>query len=506
MTEENTSLDPEDWGPFAELLQRAAVEGVDWLSTVRERPVWQAMPTAVRHRLRHGAPREGSDLEALYEEFLTSIRPYILGNIHPRFWGWVPGSGTTGGVLAELLIGLTNSVSAAWDESDRFLEQEVISWMLEVFGLPADGSGILVSGGSMANFVGLAVARDARAGFDVQAEGLGAAAKPMVLYASDATHNSVDKAVQLLGLGRRALRHLPTNDQRQLRLDALEAAILQDRAAGFAPFAVVANVGTVDAGAIDDLEGIADLCEREVLWLHVDGAFGAMVALSPRLRHRVAGLERVDSLAFDFHKWLHVSYSAGCTLFRDPAVHRAAFTVPAPYLSGVDRGTAAQPDPSHQFGPELSRETKALKIWMALKEQGLDRLGQSIERNVEQAAYLGRRIEAAPRLELRQPVFLNIVCYRYLPEDRACWSEEALDQLNREILMRLQEEGTAVPSHTVLDGRFVIRVAITSHRSRWEDFDLLVAESVRLGDALVPRPTPEIEALMDCGYLERAAC
>lgn len=477
-------LDPEHWSAVQELLHRAVDDSIAYLRTVGERPVWQQMPESVRSQIDTPAPWEGVGLASTYDDFRELIQPYALGNIHGRFWGWVPGSGTAGGLLAELLKATINTVPAAFDECGRLLEQQVVAWMLEAFGMPKQGSGILVSGGSMANFVGLAVARDAMAGFDVRAHGVRGAESDLVLYASTATHNSVDKAVQVLGLGRAALRKIPVDTRHRIELAALREAIARDRADGHLPFAVVGNAGTVDTGASDDLSAIADLCAAEQLWLHVDGAFGAIAALSPTLRPQIAGMERADSLAFDFHKWLHVQYSAGCTLFRDEAAHRGAFTVPAPYLAGIERGPAAQASPSHQLGPELSREAKALKIWMSLREHGLAVFGELAEQNVEQARYLASLVTAAEQLELVLPPELNIVCFRYRPEDRRGWTGDACDRINQELLMRLQEQGIAVPSHTTLGGRFAIRVCITSHRSRRSDFRLLVAESIRLGSAI----------------------
>ncbi len=479
-SEPDHSLDPADWDAYRRLAHEALDEIIEYLRTVRERPVWQPMPPEVRRCIATPPPWEGVGLEAVYRDFREWVEPYALGNIHPRFWGWVPGSGTAGGIVAELLKAGLNSVPAAFDEIGRTLEQQVVAWMLEVFGLPREGSGIIVSGGSMANFVGLAVARDARVGFDVRARGLGEAPRRPVLYASTETHNSLDKSVQLLGLGLESIRRIPVNDRFEIEVEQLRRAIARDRAAGLAPFAVVGNAGTVNSAAVDDLTALASICREEGLWLHVDGAFGAIAALSPELAPRLTGLEQADSLAFDFHKWLHVQYSAGCTLFRDKSAHREAFTVPASYLTKVERGPGAQDEPSHQFGPELSREAKALKVWMSLREHGLARFGEAARRNCEQARTLAGLVEREPRLELLAPVPLNIVCFHYLPEGTG-WSREAVNDCNREVLMRLQEQGIAVPSHTVLNGHFAIRVCITSHRTRREDLELTVREVLRLG-------------------------
>ncbi len=475
------TLDPQDWEEFRALGHRALDEMIDHLRTVGERPVWRPMSPAVRKALHVDPPVNGAPLERVYEEFLRCVKPYALGNTHPRFWGWVTGTGSPGGMLAEMLKAGLNSNPAAFDEAGRLLEEQVISWFLQAFGFPPAGSGILVSGGSVANLVGLAAARDAKAGFDVGRRGLSAASRRLVLYASVETHSSVDKAVQILGLGREALRKIPVDGEYRILLEDLRRAIRADRDRGLHPFAVVGNAGTVNTGAIDDLRDLADLCAEEGLWFHVDGAFGAVAALSPHLRPRLEGLDRADSLAFDFHKWLHVPYNCGCTLLRDEKAHRTAFTVPATYLAVVERGVSAQPRPAHQFGPELSREAKAITVWMSVKEHGLAKFGRLARRNVDQALYLSGLVAREPRLELLAPVSLNIVCFRYLPERSESWTAEKLNDLNREILMRLQEEGVAVPSHTSLNGRFAIRVCVTNHRSRAEDFDGTVASILEIG-------------------------
>jgi glutamate/tyrosine decarboxylase-like PLP-dependent enzyme len=262
----------------------------------------------------------------------------------------------------------------------------------------------------------------------------------------------------------------------RMRVDELKQAITADRAAGARPVCVVATAGTVNTGATDDLVAIAELCTEEGLWFHVDGAFGAPAYWSQKLRSRVSGIERADSLAFDLHKWAYMPYDIGCVLVRDPEAHTAAFTTGASYLTAMERGPAAGGIRFADRGIELSRGFRALKAWMSLKALGVDAITAVVEQNVEQAQYLASLIERSQRLELAAEVPLNIVCFRYAGAD---------DVQNREILMRLQESGVAVPSGTVLDGRFAIRVAISNHRSRWEDFDLLVRTVEEIGRTVV---------------------
>jgi aromatic-L-amino-acid/L-tryptophan decarboxylase len=478
-----TTLDPSDWESLRRLGHRMVDDMLEYLRSVRDRPVWGPVPESVRRQLGMPLPDDPTTPEHVYADFREQVLPYALGNTHPRFWGLVCGTGTPFGMLAELLAGGLNANVFAGEHSAPYVEAQVIGWLERMLGIDETASGVLVSGGSVANLVGLTVARNVRSGIDLDGHGLANASQRPVLYGSTETHNSVAKAVQTLGLGRRALRLVPTNARYEIDVSALERAINDDRAAGYRPFCIVANAGTVNTGATDDMLALADIAAANDLWMHVDGAFGALVALSPKLRSRVAGLERADSVAFDLHKWLHMPYEVACVLVRDREAHRAAFSPSGAYLGRMPRGLMSGPYVPNEYGPELSRGFRALKVWMSLKEHGRRRFSDLIEQNVAQAAYLADRIAATPGLELAAPVPLNIVCFR------ATAPGVDVNELNREILMRLQERGIAVPTGTVLNGCFVIRVAITNHRSRREDFDALVdAVAALRAELVIPDP------------------
>jgi aromatic-L-amino-acid/L-tryptophan decarboxylase len=487
MTREET-LDPQDWTEMRRLGHRMLDDAMDYLEHVRERPVWKPVPETTKKALRAPLPVEGQDAAAVYEEFRRDLFPHTMGNIHPRFWGWVIGTGTPFGVLADLMASTMNPNMGGGDQGPNYVEIQVLSWLKEMLRYPAEASGLLVSGGSMANFVGIAVARNAKAHGDVAQEGLRAASRPMVLYASAETHNSVHKAVSLLGLGREGLREIPVDAEFRIDVSALRRAIAEDRKAGRHPFCVVGNAGTVNTGAIDPLPELADLCKAEDLWFHVDGAFGALAAIAPRVAPLVRGMERADSLAFDLHKWMYMPYEVGCALVRWPERHRATFVSPADYLAHLTRGFPAGPIWFSEYGVQLSRGFRALKVWMSLKEHGTAKYGRLVDQNCEQTKYLVALVEKEPELTMMAPAPLNIACFRFAPRGV---DDARADAINEEILYGLQESGTAIPSSTVLRGRFALRVCIVNHRTRREDLDLLVREVLQRGRAAAARaPEP----------------
>ncbi len=475
------TLDPEDWDQMRKLGHRMVDDAVEYLKTVGDRPVWQAMPEAVKDTFKSGLPQQPADATAVYEEFLTNIFPYPLGNIHPRFWAWYMGNGTIMGALADFMAATMNPNIGGGNQVAGLVETQVLNWMKEVVGLPIDASGLLVSGGSMANLVGLTIARNTLAGGDLRKNGVQSLDKKLIVYASTEVHSCNQKAVELLGLGSDSLRKISVNDDYTINLQKLESKIVEDIQSGYQPICIIATPGTVNTGAIDDLNAIADLCLKFNTWFHVDGAIGAIAMLSDTVRSLLTGIERADSIALDLHKWMHVPFEAGCVLVRDEKAHRDSFSLIPEYLEKAEGGLVAESVWFSEYGIQLSRSFRALKIWMTMKEHGSEKLGRMISRNVDQAQYLGRLIEKTTHLELIAPIGLDIVCYRYNPGETDL---QSLNNLNRRILIELQEQGIAAPSYTTLNDRYCIRVAIANHRSRYEDFDLLIEQTIRIGQSI----------------------
>src|SRR5213592_3602933 len=403
----------------------------DHFAGIRERPVFRPMQPAERATLMQEALVEaGARPEVIIERFRTAVLPHAMGNGHPRFFGWVNSPPAPIGVLADFLAAAMNPSCAGGDHAAIYVERAAVRWLMELIGFPTEGSmGLLVSGGSVATLTGLAAARHwaaAQDGWSVRNEGLQHGRRPFVLYTSEQGHSCIEKTAELLGLGTDAIHAVPVDEQFRMRVPDLRSAIAAHRAAGKRPFCVAASAGTVGTGAIDPLAELAGLCGAERLWLHVDGAYGAVAAVG-------AGLERADSVALDPHKWLSVPVECGAVLVRDGELLRQAFSlVPAYLRTEPDRGFGGLPWFS-EYGVQQTRGFRALKVWMALKHHGLDGYAKAIDRDIDLAQRLADRVRGSGDLELMAPTGLSIVCFRYAPPS---WRRDGdrLDAMNKALL------------------------------------------------------------------------
>mgnify|MGYP001827221379 FL=1 len=473
-------LDPVDWTRYRELAHEVFGQSLDFVQDVRERPVWREPTEDVVRAFSKPLPVTGVGPHAATREILEQVYPFANGNLHPRFFGWVHGAGTVGGVLASTMEAALNSNLAGRNHAPVLVERQVIEWCRQIFGLPPDSSGVLVSGTSMASLVGIAVARHSAIGPQLRRKGLQASDRTLVGYTSAEAHSCNTKAFELLGLGGDNLRSIPVDEDFRMRIDHLEAAIEEDLRAGRKPFLVIGTAGTVNTGAFDDLDALASISQDRGMWFHVDGAFGAAAMLSDRLKDKLGGIERADSIAFDFHKWFQVPYDAGCVLVRDGAAHLAAFAKEEDYMAEGPALAGGAPWFTH-FGPEMSRGFRGLKIWFTLMEHGTSGIAEAIEGNRALALYLAARVREEASLELMAPVPLNIVCFRFVEPGLP---DTVADRINTEIVARLQQEGIAAPSTTRLRGRVAIRACIANHRSKVEDIEILTKNALALGREL----------------------
>lgn len=475
------SLDPEDWEKTRRIGHKMLDDMIDHQQEISKLPYKPTTTEAVediRTRLSEGGDGE----EAVYEVFKRSIYPYLVHNDKPKFWGGVAGTGSPYGMLAMMLTAGVNAGIETIDSSG-VVHKQVIDWIKELLGYPSEAGGVLVSGGLEANFTGLAVARNAMAKVDMKAKGMQDVPKKMTLYVSDGGHHCLERSVELLGIGGDNLRWVPSGGDYRMDISALKETIRKDREAGYYPFCLIGNAGSVDTGAFDDFNSLADLAKKERMWFHVDGVFGCWVKLSETHRHLADGIERADSLAVDLHKWMYMPYGIGCTLVKDRLAHYSTFVYghEAQYLKTAKDMAEAHGDSfsnAHNLALPLSREFRSLKVYMLLRANGKEKYSQLIQKNLDQASYLAGLVEKDKDLELMAPVASNVVCLRYNPGGL---SEQQLDNLNKSIANGLNAVSFWMLSDTTVKGRFTLRAAITNHRSRRSDFDYVVSLVKELG-------------------------
>lgn len=430
-------------------------------------------------------PENGLPFDEVLAFAREHILPFPMGNSHPRFYGFINATADPVGITADYLAAAMNPNCWGGDHAAIHVEHRVMRWLAELLGFPPEAEGILVSGGSMANFTALAAARRAMTPGNVREEGLaGPGRPPLTVYASDQVHSCVDKAVDLLGIGTNNLRKIPSDAAFRLPMDELARAVAEDRRAGRAPSIVVGNAGTVNTGAIDPLNEIADFCRREGLWFHADGAYGAMARIAPELAPLFAGLERADSIAADPHKWLYVPYEAGATLVREPGRLAATFRRFPEYLASDPESPFPGPAWFAERGVELSRGFKALKVWMGLKTHGRSGYAEAILHDVRLAQFLAAEVDRRPDFERLADSVLSIANFRYRPAGRSL-PDETLDRINRRIVNRLVGDGSFFLAPTILKGRASLRVSITNFRTSEGDLLALLDECGRIGKELL---------------------
>lgn len=470
---------------FLNLGHKSIELAANYLYSIPEQPVFRPMSPAQRQRLlTQEWSATGVDPMSLLDEIGTGILPFAEGNGHPRFFGWINSPPAPVGMLGEFFGAVQGSACDVGDIAALYLEPAVIRWLADLMGW-SDGSamGLLTSGGSVATLTGLAVARQWRAerdGWDVRRDGLaGAGGRRYVIYLSSQTHSSVTKAIELLGLGSSSIHHVGLLADFRMDPAQLADAVEADRRDGKVPFAVVASAGTTNTGAVDPLAEIAGICAEQGLWLHVDGAYGAIGVIHPGLADTYAGLERADSITLDPHKWLSVPIECGCALVRHPELMRRTFSLIPPYLR-TEEGVGVGGPPSYaEYGVQQTRGFRSLKLWMTLQHMGRDGLREMVMRHVALAHHLSGLIDEAPDLTLMAPVTLSVVCFRYVPP--GSWPDDYLDQLNRELEVRVQDDGRVFLTATSLDRRFVLRGCVLHYGTTDEDIRYLVDVVRELG-------------------------
>ncbi|MDH3495510.1 MAG: pyridoxal-dependent decarboxylase [Gemmatimonadota bacterium] len=469
-----------DFSPdaFARTLARVQELAVDYLRRLPEREAFRRPPDDVVRRFEAAPlPKEGEPADRILADIERDVLPYSLGIGHPRWWGYVRASPSPFGMATDLLATTMNNNCSGSAQIATYLEMTVVRWLAELVGYPPDAGGILLSGGSAANFVALAAMREAKLPGTRQ-HGLRHLDRPPVVYVTYETHSCIRRAVDLLGFGNDALRLLPTDDRLRMDPAALAAAVREDRATGRLPLCVVATAGTVNLGAVDRLTELREVARAEDLWFHIDGAYGGVLAALPELADRYAGLADADSLAINPHKWLYVPYEAGLVLVRDRNALTRAFATKADYLEVEEEDYFSGPLWFYQQGPQLSRAFRALKIWAVMRQIGLGGYRTLWRQDLATAAELRRLVAEHPRLELVGPSDLSIVCFRYVP------AREDAQRLNRRLVDRIQKDGRLFVSGTTVNGTACLRAAILNFRTTAADAKLAVDAVAELGAGL----------------------
>src|SRR5947209_6182344 len=460
-----------DWGNSVIQLM------TDYLCNLRDRGVYRHMfSRRIRDRLDAALPTKGTDFDGLLRVFREDIIPFSRQNAHPGMLGYVQSPGTPIAAFADLLASTLNANLTVWRSAPAPVEVErlTIDWIRQILGFNAGAGGLFVSGGSMANLAALAAARQTKDCLSGR----------LRIYASSETHFSIVKAAALLGIGRENVCHIAVDVRFRIRMDDLVVKITADLEAGCVPLCVVANAGTVNTGAVDPLAEIREIANRFQLWMHVDGSYGALAILAKSARELFAGIERADSVALDPHKWLYLPVDVGCVIYRDPEIVHAAFAHEAEYTRIIGQ-EADEAFAFWDYGPELSRRFRALKVWMLLKGVGVDALSEAIENNLACARHLESMVRASDDFEMAAPVELSIFCFRHMPAQLRNESPKTIDAFNERLLVALQRDGSSYLSNATLGGRFALRGCVLNYRTTLRDMEILLDDLRRVAKSFL---------------------
>jgi glutamate/tyrosine decarboxylase-like PLP-dependent enzyme len=461
------NLDPEDWEEFARYIAQYTEEEVRELSESIKGKVWKPVPESLKESLQQEqVPRQGTDLDQVIKAYREQIRPYRAGNTNPRYFGWVQGSGTMPAMMADIAISALNSNCGGRDHGAIYIERQVIDWCKQMLDFPSTCSGLMTSGTSASTQYALQIAMFKKLGIEHKRKGFFGVSSPLRCYASIEGHSSIIKAIQTSGIGSDNLVVVKTDEHNKIRIDELERLIKKDLELGYTPFMVIANAGTVNTGAFDDFESVRKLCDLYNCWMHVDGAFGAWMKIADEpYKHLTHGMELTDSLAFDFHKLMFVQYDSGALLVRDKKFHRKVFSIRPDYLAKHGQALAGGEPWYCDYGLELSRSFRALKVWFTLKTYGINQLAKAVTLNCKLATLLAEQIDLSPYLQRVSEPVSNILTFRLSIENDPAVHNPICERLVAE----LQLSGEVVFSLTFFEDYRVIRASITNHRTRPED-------------------------------------
>jgi glutamate/tyrosine decarboxylase-like PLP-dependent enzyme len=478
----NNTLDfsPEQ---FEKLLNKTSELVINQLSNLEEKKAYHYYPQKeVESWFAESLPQEGMSPEEVLDLFKEKVMDTSTHNIGPYMYAYVMAGGSQMSILAEKLTATINQNVGKWHLGPAVseIEKRVVQWAGELTTFGKECGGVMVSGGSAANLAGLTVARNIF--FEkqkIREKGL-FSMQPFTVYASTEVHGCVDKSMEELGIGTDQLRKIKVNEDFTINLEALKETIEADKTAGFTPFCLVGTAGTVNTGAIDDLTTLAVIAKEQDMWFHIDGAYGGLPACLNSIQKEYQGIELADSLALDFHKWMYQTFEAGCLLVRDFSILQRTYYKQASYLDTRLEEQGRTNFNEHYF--QLTRNAKAVKVWMSLKTHGMQKFRAMIQKDIDLAHYLGDQVEKAEDFELKSTSHLAVTCFRYT---NGLTDEKAIDELNRKLIPALEKDGRVFITGTTLNNQFVIRACLINHRMHEGTVDYLMKVVREVGKGLV---------------------